>query len=133
MRKKLVRFLREYVFGLSIIAIIVGIIILMMGVIWYFLREGEETVIQLGFYTDVILKLGDWNAYLLVIGLIIFGFGLYYLYHYHKLKNFLLEEIQTNKRSELQKRHAELKETAKHLPIKYKKMLAGKEEELRLR
>jgi hypothetical protein len=96
-----------------------------MGIVWYWWRD-----LQLGSYTDTVIKLGDWNAYLLVVGIIIFAFGLWYLYSYHKNKNFVLREIRTNKRSELQKRHSELKETVKRLPFKYKKMLADKEEEL---
>jgi hypothetical protein len=45
-------------------------------------------------------------------------------------KRFILEEIKTDKRSEFIKKHNELRNTAKRLPSKYKKMLKEKEKEL---
>lgn len=131
MAEKITGFLREYVFGLSIIVIIVGIFLLMMGVIWYGFGEPQE--LQLGFYTDIIYELRDGNAYFLAIGLIVFGIGVWYIYSYFKKKKFVLEEIQTNKRSEFLKKHGELKDTVKTLPSKYKKMLEEKEKELRIK
>jgi len=128
MAGKISGFLREYVFGLSMIVMIVGFVLLLMGVIWYWFRD-----LQLGFYTDTIQNLKDGNAYLLVIGLIIFGIGVWYLYSYFKNRKFVLEEFKTNKRSELLKRHSELKDTVRHLPSKYKKMLKEKEDELRIK
>jgi len=128
MAGKITRFLREYVFGLSIIVMIVGFVLLLMGVIRYWFGD-----LQLGFYTDAIRNLEDWNAYLLIIGLIIFGIGVWYLYSYFKNRKFVLEEFKTNKRSELLKRHSELKDTVRYLPSKYKKMVAEKEKELRIK
>ena len=130
MTGRITGFLREYVFGLSIIIMIVGFFALFMGVIWYFLKDLE---LGLGFYTETINSLGDWNAYLLVMGLIVFGTGIYYLYSYFKNRKFALEELGTNKRSEFLKRHAELKDTVKRLPSKYKRMLKEKEDELRIK
>ena len=80
-----------------------------------------------------IKNLGDWNFYLVIIGLIVFAFGAYYLYIYLKNRKFVLEELQTNKRSELLKKHVELKDTVRHLPSKYRKMLKEKETELRIK
>ena len=53
----------------------------------------------------------------------------------HKLKplKILLDELRTNKRSELLKKHSELKNIVKHLPKKYQKLLKDKEEELSIR
>ena len=128
MAGKIIGFLREYVFGLSILVMIFGFVLLLMGVIWYWFRN-----IQLGFYTDAIQNLKDGNAYLLIIGLIIFGIGVWYLYSYFKDRKFVLEELKTNKRSEFLKRHGELKDTVRYLPSKYKKMLKEKEDELRIK
>jgi len=84
-----------------------------------------------------LLNLSDdviaWGLYILILGLIIFGIGLYYLYSFIMKKKFVLEEIQTNKRSELLKRHSELKESVRYLPSKYKEMLREKEKELRIK
>ncbi len=127
MKEKIMGFLREYIFGLSIITTIIGFIVLLMGVIYYLFKD-----LQLGVYTEIINNAGEWNFYLLIIGFIIFGAGLYYLYSYITNKNFVLEELKTNKRSEFLKKHVEVKQKVKHLPSKYQKMLKEKEEELQI-
>ena len=126
--KKITALLREYVVGLSIIISVCGFVLLIMGVLWYWFRDAlENDSLQL------IHDLGDWNAYLLVGGLIIFGIGLYYIYSYITKRKFVLEEIKTNKRSEFLKKHKELKGTVKHLPSKYRKMVKDKEKELKIK
>lgn len=126
--KKITAILREYVLGLSIITIIIGLFLLFMGLIYYWMNK-----LSLGFYTDTIKKLGEWNAFILIAGLIIFGIGVYYIYSYYTKRKFVLEEIQTNKRSEFLKKHKELKVTVKHLPSKYQDMVKDKEEELKIK
>jgi len=128
MIERITRFLREYVFTLSIITLIIGLIILFMGVIWYWFKD-----LELGFYTDIINQLGDWNAYLIIVGFIIIIFAIYYLYSFLKNKKFVLKELKTNKRSEFIKRHSEVKTAVKHLPSKYQKMFQEKERELKIR
>lgn len=120
-------FFKELKLGLSIITTAIGLFLLFMGVIWYWFRS-----LKLGFYTDIINSLEDWNAYLFGIGFVILATGVWYLYSYIKHRKFLLKEIKTNKRSELLKKHGELEDAVKHLPSKYKKMLESKKEELRI-
>jgi len=74
-----------------------------------------------------------WSLYILIIGLILFGMGIYYLYMFVTKKNFIMKEIETNKRSEFIKKHAELKYSVKYLPSKYKEMLKRKEKELKIK
>ena len=126
MVSRLGRLIREYIVSLSIITIIIGLILLSIGVLWYGFNDLVEQNVEL----DIVYQIGDWNAYLLIIGLIIFGIGVYYLYVYLTDKKFILEEIKTDKRSEFIKRHNELRSTVKRLPSKYKKMLKDKEKEL---
>jgi len=126
---KITGFLREYVFGLSIIVMIFGLFLLFMGVLWIWFNDIVKDNDALYFINN----LKEWNFYVLVIGLIVFGIGVYYLYSYLKKRKFLLKEIDTNKRSEFLKKHSELKDTVKHLPSKYKEMLKEKEEELRVK
>jgi len=126
MAGKISRFIREYIFGLSIITLIIGLVLILMGVLWYGFNEIVEQAMEL----DLIYRIGDWNAYVLVIGLILFAFGVYYLYNYLKNRKFLLEEIKTDKRSEFIKKHGKLKIDSKKLPSKYQKMLKDKEKEL---
>jgi len=129
MASKITGFMREYVFGLSIITIILGLFLLFMGVLWFWFKNivEDNNVLQL------ISNLEDGNAYLLVAGLIIFGIGLYYLYSYLNNRKFALEELKTDKRSEFLKKHNELKNIVKYLPSKYQKMLKDKEDELRVK
>jgi hypothetical protein len=131
MSGKITNFFREYVLGFSIIVFIVGIIILLMGVIWY--GYGETQDLNLGPYTDIIYELKDGNAYFIAMGLIVLGIGIWYLYSYVTNRKFVLGELETNKRSEFLKKHGEVKEIVKHLPSKYKKMLKKKEKELRIK
>jgi len=127
MSGKITRFLREYVLIFSSILTILGIILLFIGItgVWY-----VDIAKELMNLSDDFLK---WSFYLLALGFIVFVIGAYYLYVYLKNRKFILKELQTNKRSELTKRHAELKTTVKHMPSKYQKMLKEKERELRLK
>lgn len=120
-------FLREHILIFSIILTILGIILLFIGVtgIWF-----EDIPKNLFNFSKEVL---DWSLYILIIGFIVFVTGVYYLYSFLKNRKFLLDEIKTNKRSELIKKHAELKNTARHLPTKYQKMLADKEDEFNIR
>ncbi len=129
MVSKITRFMREYVFGLSIITMIIGLFLLFMGVLWFWFKNIVEDNNVLKFISN----LENWNAYLLVAGLIIFGIGLYYLYSYLNNRKFALEDLKTDKRSEFLKKHNELKNIVKYLPSKYQKMLKDKEDELRVK
>ncbi len=127
MSGKIAGFFREYIFGLSIVTMIVGLLVLFIGILgtWF----GQEDFVQ-GFLADEVVV---WCPYVLIIGLIVFGAGLYYLYSFIKNKNFVLEEIETNKRSEFLKRHSDLKDSVRYLPSKYKEMLKEKEKELKIK
>jgi hypothetical protein len=127
MSGKITGFFREYVLPFSIILTIIGIIVLFIGAsgIWYqdFCKN------TFGLSEDFL----QWSFYLLIIGFIVFAAGVWYLYSYLKNRKFILEEIETNKRSELIKKHAELKATVRHMPTKYQKMLKDKEKELKIK
>ncbi len=127
MSGKITGFFREYVFGLSIATMIVGLIVLFIGVLGMWFGDVAKDLLNL---TDDAIA---WGLYVLIIGLIVFGMGIYYLYDFIVKKKFVLEELQTNKRSELLKRHSELKESVRHLPSKYKEMIKEKEKELRIK
>jgi hypothetical protein len=130
MSGKIVGFLREYILGLSIIVTIIGIFSLFMGISWYWVRSlVQPTTSPIHF----IFTLGEWNAYTLVAGLVIFGIGIYYLYSFSKKRKFVLDEVRTDKRSEILKKRNKLDATAKHLPSKYQRMLTEKEDELNIK
>ena len=131
MSGRIVGFLREYILALSILTIIPGILFMFMGVVYlFFISIAEPTNSLLHFIKDPI---GIWNDYILVAGLIIFGIGVYYLYSYFTKRKFVLDELKTDKRSEILKKRSKLESTVKHLPSKYQKMLSEKEEEFNIR
>jgi signal transduction histidine kinase len=119
---------REFALIFIIVALIAGLFLLLMGIIWFWFRG-----LEIGFFTDIITQLENWNAYTLAAGLILFLAGVYYLYCFEKDKRFVLNELRTDKRSELIKKHKELRKVVKRLPSKYQSMLKKKEEELRIR
>lgn len=129
MVSKMTRFMREYVFGLSIITTIIGLFLLSMGVLWFWFNE----IVMENSTLELIANLENLNAYLLVAGLVIFGIGLYYLYSFLNNRKLALEELKTDKRSEFLKKHNELKSIVKYLPSKYQKMLKDKEYELKIK
>jgi ABC-type multidrug transport system fused ATPase/permease subunit len=124
MAGKITNFFRETQLFFSIILTILGIIILFLGLagIWYqdFLMD------VFGFPTEFL----SWSLYLLIAGFIVFLAGVWYLYTFLKNRKFIFDELDTNKRSELIKKHVELKNAVKHMPSKYQKMLKEKEDEL---
>lgn len=119
---------REIRFPVSLILTVLGFVFLLSSVIWIFLRENN-----LGVLSKLARFFGDWNYYLIVIGVIFFAAGIWYTYDYVKKKKFLLEEIKTDRKSELVKNKAKLEKIAKTLPKRYERMLIEKEEELGLR
>ena len=124
MAGKITNFLREFKLVFSIILTILGIIILFIGISGTWYKDVPKNM--LGLSDDIL----DWSFYLLILGFIVFAIGIWYLYCYLKDRKFILDEIKTNKRSELLKKHVELKNVVKHMPSKYKKMLKEKEKEL---
>jgi hypothetical protein len=131
MSGRIIGFLREYILGLSILTIIPGVVFMFMGVVYlFFISIAEPTNSLLHFIKE---PLGVWNDYILVAGLIIFGIGVYYLYSYMNKRKFVLDELKTDKRSEILKKRSKLEATVKHLPSKYQRMLSEKEEEFNIR
>lgn len=124
MAGKITNFFRETQLFFSIILTILGIIILFLGVagIW----DQDFLMNVFGFSTDFL----SWSLYLLLAGFIVFLAGVWYLYTFLKNRKFIFDELETNKRSELIKKHLELKNAVKHMPSKYQKMLKEKEDEL---
>ncbi len=127
MSGKIIGFIREYVFGLSIIIMIIGLFVIFTGVLGIWFVDIANDLLN---FPNGIL---EWCPYVLIFGLLIFGVGLYYLYGFIKNRNFVLEEIETKKRSEFIKRHGDLKDSVRNLPSKYKEMLKEKEKELKIK
>jgi hypothetical protein len=131
MSGRIVGFLREYVLALSIIILIPAAVFIFMGVMYLFFTSIIEPVTSpLHFIKNPV---GIWNDYILVAGLIILGAGVYYLYSYFTKRKYILDELKTDKRSEILKKRSKLESTVKQLPSKYQKMLTDKEDEFNIR
>ncbi len=131
MSGRIVGFLREYVLVLSILILIPAALFIFMGVVYlFFIGIAEPVTSPIHFIKDPV---GIWNDYILVAGLIILGIGVYYLYSYRTKRKYVLEELKTDKRSEILKKRTKMESTVKHLPSKYQKMLSDKEEEFNIR
>ena len=87
MAGKITGFLREYVLGLSIITLIIGFILFIIGLLWL----GFQSFVTQNDALRFIADLENWNDYVLVIGIVILLFGVYYLYSYLKNKRFIME------------------------------------------
>ena len=87
MSGKIIGFIREYVFGLSIIIMIIGLFVIFTGVLGIWFVDIANDLLN---FPNGIL---EWCPYVLIFGLLIFGVGLYYLYGFIKNRNFVLEEI----------------------------------------
>ena len=126
MAGKITNFFRETQFVFSIILMILGIIILLIGASGLWFQDFWDTL-------NLSLENLEWSLYLLIIGFIVFAAGIWYLYTFLKNRKFVLDELKTNKRSEFMKKHSELKDAVRSLPSKYKKLLYEKEDELRIK
>jgi Sec-independent protein secretion pathway component TatC len=124
MSGKIVGFIREYIFALSIICLIVGIIVMIFPIIHYAFTDIQPELIE---------SLEEWNFYLIIIGFVLIITGIWYLYVYLKNRKFIFEEVDTNKRSEFMKRHGELTNVVRKMPTKFQEMVEEKERELNIR
>ncbi len=123
MAGKISGFFREFTLFFSIILTIVGLFLFIIGL----------TSIMHIYIFDFIRDIESWGLYILIIGFFVLIAGIWYLYSFFKNRKFILDELATNKRSELIKKHSELKLTAKKMPLKYQKMLKEKEEEFKIK
>ena len=127
MAGRITGFFREYKVGFSIILSIVGLTVLLIGATGIWAQDIFNSAFS--FLKDY----SEWSPYFLVLGFIVFGFGIWYLYSYYRDRKFILDEIVINKRSEFIKMHNELRIAVKHMPSKYKKMLKEKEDEFKVK
>ncbi len=127
MAGKISSFFREYILFFSIVLTIIGFIVFFIGLVGVFFKDVLTDIMNMD------KGILPWCVYLLIIGFIVLITGLWYLYSYFKNRKFIIKELETNKRSEFIKKHAELKNIVKHMPSKYQKMVREKEEALNLK
>lgn len=130
MAGRITGFLREYVAVFSVIITVIGLFLLFMGISWFWVKSIIQSKTSPLYF---IYTLKDWNAYTLTAGLIIFGIGFYYIYSFLKKRKFVMDELKSDKRSEILKMRIKLESTVKHLPSKYQRRLTEKEDELNIK
>ena len=126
MAGKITNFFREYKMFFSIIMLILGVILFLIGLAGTLIDSLKNIFSFFDSYWA-------WSIYLLIIGFIFLAAGIWYLYTYLKDRKFIHNELETNKRSEFLKKHNELKSIVKHMPSKYQKMVKNKEKELNIK
>jgi len=127
MSKMISELFREYKLIGSLKLTIFGVIILFFGIMGTWFQD--ILISSIGLNEDIL----SWFPYLIILGFIVFGIGVIYLYGYLKDKKFIDEAFKLNKRSEFQKKHLKLTKTVKKMPKKYTDMLHKKEEEFHLK
>jgi hypothetical protein len=127
MFEKIGKILRELTLGISILLVILGVIVLMLGVLgtWW-----NQILIDVSGISEELLV---WSPYVMILGLIVLAFGIWYLYSYFNNKRIVTEGLQTNKRSEFMKKHAEIKKAARRLPSRFLQQLEEKEKQFRMK
>ena len=123
MAGKISGFFREFSLFFSIVLTIIGLLLFIIGI------TANMDINLLNLSEDIL----NWSLYILILGFFVLIAGIWYLYSFFHNRKFIIEELATNKRSELIKKHSELKQTAKKLPSKYQKMLREKEKEYKIR
>lgn len=119
---------QEHIFVLSILTIVFGCILLLIGVngIWF-------SDVEIMFLSAVVQPLGGYAAYVFAAGVVVTLIGAWYLYDFLRKRKRLLEGLEIQKRSVFQKKHSEFEEISKKLPSKYKRMLEEKKESLQIK
>lgn len=125
MAGRIVRFFREFQLIFSIILIIIGFLGLLFGLAFF-----DIDYFAMMLFPNIEK---EWWIYILIICFFVFIAGIWYLFNYYKNKKFIIDELKTNKRSEILKKHSELINIVRHMPSKYQKMLKEKEKELNIK
>jgi uncharacterized membrane protein len=127
MTGRISNFFREYIVIWSIILLLVGFVLLLIGLGGFLSIDMIKNIFEQN------EEFWQWGFYFLVVGFIIFISGIYYLFSYMINRKFILNELEIKKRSEFLKKHLELRNTVKKMPSKYQKMLKDKESELMIK
>ena len=118
-RNDLDKFLQEHMLALSSVFAILSGFMIYVGIMgeWY----SSSSLAP-----DLILEMiGDYDIFVLIFGLIFFGFSTYYLWLTRHYMDRFEEIISTNSKREFQKNWTEVEQIARYqLPNEYRKRVA---------
>ena len=127
-RRDLNVWLQEHMLATSVVISIMSGFMFFIGMVgqWYSASSIAPTAIL-----DFI---GDWDIWVLIVGLIIFCFSLYYFWDTRNNMYKFEEMISTSSKKEFQKNWTELEQLARYqLPKEYRKKVAEAREKFGLR
>ena len=118
-RKELNRFLQEHMLAVSSVFAIISGFMIYVGMMGEFYSTSSLS-------PDLILEaIGDYDVFVFIFGLIIFGFSAYYLWLTKHYMDRFEEIISTSSKREFQKNWTEIEQFARYqLPSEYRKRVA---------
>ena len=118
-RKELNRFLQEHMLAVSSVFAIISGFMIYVGMMGYFYSTSS---LSPGLILDAI---GDYDIFVFIFGLIIFGFSSYYLWLTKHYMDRFEEIISTSSKREFQRNWTEVEQIARYqLPKEYRKRVA---------
>ena len=127
-RRELNGWLQEHMLATSAVIAIISGFMFFIGMIgqWY----SDSSIAP----TAILDFLGDWDIWVLIVGLIIFGFSVYYFWDTKNNMMRFEEMVSTSSKKEFQKNWTELEQLARYqLPKEYRKRVAEAREKFGLR
>ena len=118
-RKNLDKFLQEHMLAVSLVFAIISGFMTYVGMMGEFYSTSSLS-------PDMILDvIGDYDIFVFIFGLIIFGFSAYYLWLTKYYMDRFEEIISTSSKKEFQKNWTEIEQIARYqLPKEYRKRVA---------
>ena len=119
-RKDLDKFLQEHMLAVSSVFAIISGFMIYVGMMGEFYSTSSLS-------PDLILEaIGDYDVFVFIFGLIIFGFSAYYLWLTKHYMDRFEEIISTSSKKEFQKNWTEIEQIARYqLPKEYRKRVAA--------
>ena len=119
-RKNLDKFLQEHMLAVSLVFAIISGFMTYVGMMGEFYSTSSLS-------PDLILEaIGDYDVFVFIFGLIIFGFSAYYLWLTKHYMDRFEEIISTSSKKEFQKNWTEIEQIARYqLPKEYRKRVAA--------
>ena len=118
-RKELNKFLQEHMLAVSSVFAIISGFMIYVGMMGYFYSTSS---LSPGLILDAI---GDYDIFVFIFGLIIFGFSAYYLWLTKHYMDRFEEIISTSSKREFQRNWTEIEQIARYqLPKEYRKRVA---------
>jgi hypothetical protein len=127
-RRDLNVWLQEHMLATSVVISIMSGFMFFIGIVgqWY----SDSSIAP----TAILDFLGDWDIWVLIVGLIMFSFSLYYFWDIRNNMYKFEEMISTNSKKEFQKNWTELEQLARYqLPKEYRKRVTEAREKFGLR